>query len=70
MSSEFMAGEKNKGFQCDDSHVIPIGEKKLHVRGRLTDCRCEPVPQYIEKTCDGFIWRRVIVHGRLRRGDS
>lgn len=52
-------------FERCDAHVFPKG-RKGHVVGKLTDCPCEIVPRYIERTPDGFIWRRVAVHGQLK----
>jgi hypothetical protein len=53
------------------THVVPKGEKDIHNFDGPTSCRCEPVTKYLERTTtpDGFVWRRVLVHGRLGRRD-
>lgn len=47
-------------------HIIPEDEAKRHVAGKMTSCPCEPVTAYIEKTEDGYIWRRFLKHGHIR----
>lgn len=49
----------------EDAHIIEDRKKHLHHLGQPSDCRCEPTCEYIEKSADGYVWRRVIRHGRL-----
>lgn len=55
-----------KARTIKDAHIFPGKDKKKHVIGEPHMCICEPVTKFIEKTPEGYIWRRVIVHGVFR----
>lgn len=59
---------KEYGTKKTDCHVLPKGQRDLHIIGRMSDCPCEPVPKYVEMDFNGRIKRRVIVHGSLKKG--
>jgi hypothetical protein len=50
----------------NDVHVFEPGGIGGHVIGEPHVCRCEPTCPYIERTPEGYIWRRVIIHGSLK----